>query len=330
MSNIILMAFNFVNFRILVYGGYIMIYYFTGTGNSLWAAKKLAEQLGEQTKNLAEFKDKTLICNDDVIGIVCPTYMASLPWFVKKVFLNVELNPDAYVFLVVTSHTGKGRFSSKCMDSLLVRNGTSLMAVFDLQMPGNCMESSEKENEQRLAAAPAAIEDIGKQILAKTKNYKSEGKAAEDDIVEKSSFYGKKSNSMSQMFMSGIGKQILAKMKNYKSEGKTVEGDADEKSSSYGKEITSMFQMPSLTFEVTMDCDGCGICEKICPMQNISITEGKAIHFDTCAACCACLHWCPKHATLPTAAMLKGRTQYHHPEITLNDMRIDVNGNLPV
>lgn len=304
-----------------------MIYYFTGTGNSLWAARKLAEQLGEQTENLANYKDKTLICNDDVIGVVCPTYMASLPWFVKKVFLNAELNPNAYTFLVVTSNTGNGRSSSSCMDSLFVRNGTSLMGYFDLQMPGNCMESSEKENEQRLAAAPATVEDIGKQILVKTKNYKSEGKAAEDDIVEKSSFYGKERGSMLQMFMGGIGKQILEKMKNYKSEGKAAEDDTFEKSSSYGKERNFMFQMPSLTFEVTSECNGCGICENICPVQNISISDGKAVHADTCAACYACFHWCPKHATLPTSAVLKGRSQYHHPEVTISDIKIDIDKN---
>ncbi len=292
-----------------------MIYYFSGTGNSLWTARKLAEQLGEQTENLVNYKDKKLVCNDDVIGVVCPTYMANLPWFVKKVFLNAELNPNAYTFLVATSHNGKAQMSPICMDSLFVRNGTSLMGYFDLRMPGNCMESSAKENEQRLAAAPAAVAEIGNQILARIVNYKSAGKAAEDDIVEKSSFYAKKSDSKSP-FKGGMGKQLLERMKNHRSEEVGTDITA-----SYGSGFAAMFQMPALTFDVTEACNGCGVCESICPMGNISITDGKAVHGDVCAACYACMHWCPKHATLPTAKMMRDRSQYHHPEVTIDDLK---------
>ncbi len=294
-----------------------MIYYFTGTGNSLWAARKLAEQLGERAENLVHYKDKKLVCNDDVIGVVCPTYMANLPWFVKKVFLNAELNPNAYTFLVATSNNGKAQMSPGCMDSLLVRNGTSLMGYFDLRMPGNCMESSAKENEQRLAAAPQAVAEIGQKIMARTVNYKSSGKAAEDGVVEKSSFYAKKSDSKSP-FMGGMGKQLLEKMKNYRSEGNDT-----ERASSYGGGLAAMFQMPALTFDVTEACNGCGVCESICPMQNITIADGMAVHTDTCAACYACFHWCPKHATLPTAKMMRDRSQYHHPDVTIDDLKVN-------
>ncbi len=252
-----------------------MIYYFTGTGNSLWTARTLAVQLGERTENLATYKDKKLVCQDDVIGFVCPVYMISLPWFVKQALLNAELNPKAYTFLVATSNNGKGGFAAKCMDSLLVRNGSKLMYYFDLQMPGNCIESSAEENAQRLAAAPAIVEDIGKQILARTQNFKSRRKAAKDNIVEKSWFYKKKRSAA----------------------------------------INSV-----TTFEITSDCNGCGICANICPVQNISITDGKAVHGDICAACYGCVHWCPKHATRPSAEQMRDRSQYHHPEVTTNDL----------
>lgn len=252
-----------------------MIYYFTGTGNSLWAARELAEQLGEQMDDLANFEDKPLVCEDEVIGFVCPTYMASLPWFVKKVLLDASLNSDAYIFLVVTSNTGDGRFSSKSMDSLLVRNGATLAACFDLQMPGNCIESSAQENEERLLAAPATVAEIAERVAAKARNHTSSGEAAKDDVVEKSSFYGKK---------------------------------------------RSLFRMAAFTFDVTSDCNGCGICADICPVQSISIQDGKAVHSGLCAACLACFHWCPKHATLLTSRMLRGRSQYHHPEVTLSDI----------
>ena len=41
----------------------------------------------------------------------------------------------------------------------------------------------------------------------------------------------------------------------------------------------------------------------------------------SCAACYACLHWCPKNATLLKVPFLKHRPQYHHPDVTLAEIK---------
>lgn len=74
-------------------------------------------------------------------------------------------------------------------------------------------------------------------------------------------------------------------------------------------------------FRVTNACNGCGICASVCPTQNIKIKNGKALHGDNCAACYACLHWCPKYATHLMVPILKNRPQYHHPLVSLKDMK---------
>lgn len=43
-------------------------------------------------------------------------------------------------------------------------------------------------------------------------------------------------------------------------------------------------------------CVGCGLCEKICPMQNISINMEKAEGNDTCTMCYRCISNCPQKA----------------------------------
>ena len=43
-------------------------------------------------------------------------------------------------------------------------------------------------------------------------------------------------------------------------------------------------------------CIGCGKCEKLCPMGNICIKEGKAVSGDKCTMCYRCVNQCPKHA----------------------------------
>lgn len=72
-------------------------------------------------------------------------------------------------------------------------------------------------------------------------------------------------------------------------------------------------------------CTECGICEKVCPVQNISRPQGKPVFGARCARCLACLHWCPAQAiTMPKQKRRSG-FQYTHPHVTCADL-ISSNG----
>ena len=43
-------------------------------------------------------------------------------------------------------------------------------------------------------------------------------------------------------------------------------------------------------------CIGCGLCEKLCPMNNITLTNGIAASGDKCTMCYRCINKCPKQA----------------------------------
>ncbi|MCR5250343.1 MAG: EFR1 family ferrodoxin [Lachnospiraceae bacterium] len=43
-------------------------------------------------------------------------------------------------------------------------------------------------------------------------------------------------------------------------------------------------------------CVGCGKCEKLCPMNNISVVGKKAVSGDRCTMCYRCINKCPKQA----------------------------------
>jgi ferredoxin len=75
----------------------------------------------------------------------------------------------------------------------------------------------------------------------------------------------------------------------------------------------------SLGFTFNEDCNACGICERICPVHNIEIVDGKPIWSDHCAGCFACLNWCPKEA-ISVGGLDLGIEPYHHPEVKLSDM----------
>ncbi|MFQ5490401.1 MAG: indolepyruvate ferredoxin oxidoreductase subunit alpha [Phycisphaerae bacterium] len=43
-------------------------------------------------------------------------------------------------------------------------------------------------------------------------------------------------------------------------------------------------------------CKGCGICIKICPVENLSIEEQMVVDAGTCIGCKACELFCPDFA----------------------------------
>lgn len=49
-------------------------------------------------------------------------------------------------------------------------------------------------------------------------------------------------------------------------------------------------------YYVENSCTSCGLCEKICPLNNIALFNGKPIWGDNCNQCMACIHHCPVKA----------------------------------
>ena len=74
----------------------------------------------------------------------------------------------------------------------------------------------------------------------------------------------------------------------------------------------------ALSYSVNHDCVRCGICAKVCPANNIAVSEGGVRFSDHCEVCYACLHNCPQHAIhLPKEA---GTSQFRNEHITVADI----------
>ena len=46
----------------------------------------------------------------------------------------------------------------------------------------------------------------------------------------------------------------------------------------------------------TNKCNGCGLCEELCPTNNLKVIEGKAVKSDKCTMCYRCVNKCPNKA----------------------------------
>ena len=66
-------------------------------------------------------------------------------------------------------------------------------------------------------------------------------------------------------------------------------------------------------------CNGCGICEKICPVDNIKLVNEKPEWQHKCQMCTGCLHYCPQKA-IQWGEYTLGRERYNHPKIKLKEL----------
>ncbi len=69
------------------------------------------------------------------------------------------------------------------------------------------------------------------------------------------------------------------------------------------------------------NCIGCGLCVRVCPMNNIILSDGHAEMGDNCITCLACFHWCPEETVYMSEEPEIGRRfKYHHPDVTVEDI----------
>ena len=75
-----------------------MIFYFTGTGNSLYAAKHFDQELYSIPQEMKKTDRKY---KAEQIGIVCPLYEFDLPTLVHDFILTSEFETE-YFYIVMT------------------------------------------------------------------------------------------------------------------------------------------------------------------------------------------------------------------------------------
>jgi ferredoxin len=66
-------------------------------------------------------------------------------------------------------------------------------------------------------------------------------------------------------------------------------------------------------------CDGCALCEQVCPVNNIAIDGAKPRWLDRCEQCLACMQWCP-HESIQFSKQTSTWGRYHHPEIRVTEL----------
>ncbi len=102
-----------------------VIYYFSGTGNSMRGAKVIAEAL-DDTEIISMRMDPHEVSaeNAEVIGFVFPVYHWTMPAPAVKFVEQLKINPGAYIFALAMPSFICGIACEKCAELIEAKGGT--------------------------------------------------------------------------------------------------------------------------------------------------------------------------------------------------------------
>lgn len=235
-----------------------MIFFFTGTGNSLMVAKSIASQSGDRLLDITsviqtESYDVNIEENE-AVGFVMPTYYYGIPIHIPEFLsrLHFSHTPN-YVWTCLTCEgmtAGAGNMLSQALRAC----GLPTHARFVCPVANNTYvmapQQEPKNLEQLLDKAQKRAENIGKFVAERRcGNYDDCAAFGADYITAQ--YYGS--------YVSGRN--------------------------------TKRFKL------VLGRCIGCGLCASNCPDSAIEIVRGKATWTKPrCIYCLRCINCCPQNA----------------------------------
>lgn len=257
-----------------------MIFYFSGTGNSKWAAKTLALETGDTLVSIPEVIKSDCsftLEKDEHVGFIFPIHGWRVPNIVKEFLTKLTiktLGEDTshvkhYCFCLVTAGDSIGkameRFQQQ-LKSVTVNDALSLKAVCSLIMP------------ESYVGLPGMDVDTKKKELEKKE-------LASKQLKEFSNILKQRPHTDSNQIW-GWNQLIRGPIPSFCSG--PVGG------------FFERFLITDKPFHVdSRRCVKCGICANVCPVSDIKGGLGfepEWLHNGKCLTCFSCYHHCPHHA----------------------------------
>lgn len=225
-----------------------MIYYFSGTGNSEFVAKRLGELLTLDCKRIVGLeKTRLKISKDEPFIVVYPTIAYGMPSLIKS-FLDFVDFSGTYSALLTTCAKDSGgqlrRYQKKY----------NFNHLNELYMPNNYITSK-----KGVVDSKSHQEDLVNNAYIKLNRIRNDISREIDFCEHSKSHFKLIKNLIHDVYMEN--------------------------------------KLTTKEFTINDNCDSCGKCEEVCPVDAIKIVDGKPVwESKECEQCLRCLHTCPKNA----------------------------------
>ena len=251
------------------------VFYFTGTGNSLWIARTLAKRLeNAQLLPIGSSPSPEDISSASTVGVVFPVYMHRMPWMVADFIRGLPECGYLYAVAVNAGDVGK---AFDYFRGLLSEKGGSLAAGFSVVTPSNYLPFGEavqgEERDELLTEAEKKVEEIASAVARRSSHF----------------------DRQAGWFRKNVAPGLLYSLGH--------------------RHIRSM----DSSFSVDDNCTSCGICEQLCPAENIVLADGKPTWHHRCEMCLGCLNLCPESA-IQYGKKTRGLRRYRNPQVSVGEL----------
>ncbi|MCL2334525.1 MAG: EFR1 family ferrodoxin [Endomicrobia bacterium] len=232
------------------------IYFFTGTGNSYLAAKRVAKVLeqngcGVNLLDLAKSEPEKADLSK-TIGIFFPVACWNTYPLVRNFIKKLPKAAGTEVF-VCSTMGGSSMKAAANIGSILSRKGYSVIASKGFVMPNNFIAvKSEEKNAAIREKAYTKMESFALDIV------NGAAKPESTNIFFELSFLF--TSFITGLWESGFSQKIMK------------------------------FNL------IKEHCTKCGLCADICPVKNISMADYPAFDGNKCQFCMRCISYCPSNA----------------------------------
>jgi len=143
------------------------VYFYTGTGNSLWTARELAKRIApsELISLNHRYRKQLPPCHADLFGLVFPVHIWGVPPPVLEFLHFIKTNPKSYVFAVAVN-AGQVAATLIQLQKLLKTKNIHLSCGFSIDLPSNYIPwggaISPQKQQKKIAAALEKIERMAR------------------------------------------------------------------------------------------------------------------------------------------------------------------------
>ncbi len=253
-----------------------MIFYFSGTGNTRWAAEKLSEATGERLCFIPDELEGACtytLADDERLGFCFPVHGWQPPHIVRRFVerMVIHFTTTPYVYVLCTCGDSAGR-AVEMLREQLAGKGLRLDSCQSLIMPESyvCLpfmytDTPQREHE-KISTSAASLEQFAGRVVRRLPDY---------DGVHR--------GVAPWLFSHVIGAYFNARM------------------------ITDR----KFTVDASL-CIHCGRCEASCPVDDVRLTDKLPTwnHDGSCTCCLSCYHHCPVHA-INYGQITRRRGQYY-------------------